>query len=77
MEKACTHPAEVASALLGHDPRGAQVQKMPCCWFACQHFIDGQGDLPRLQFWSEVAQVLQGTGRLCPSSKEHALLIRP
>ena len=77
LEKPCADATQVAGAVLSHDPRGAQFQKVPCHWLAREDFIDGEEDLIRLQCWSEVTQVLDHTGRLCSPRGQHALPISP
>ncbi len=61
----------------GHDPCGAQFQKVS--WFgpAREHFVDGHEHLLRFQFWAEVTKLLDRTGRLCTPFRKHALPIGP
>ena len=58
LEEGGADATQVARAMLGHDPRRAQFQKVPSFWLAREHFVHRQQHLMRLQFWSEVTQVL-------------------
>ncbi len=48
LEEGPSHPTQVAVAVLGHDPRCAQFQKVPGFRSAREHFIHGQQHLLRL-----------------------------
>ena len=54
-----------------------QFQKVPSFWLVYQHFVHRQEHLLRRQFWSEVAQLLDGTRRLRPPGRQHTLPVSP
>ena len=45
LEEGCAHATQVARAVLGHDPRRAQFQKMPGFRLAREHFVHRQQHL--------------------------------
>jgi hypothetical protein len=77
LEERRADPTQVTIALLGRTPRRASFQKVPCCWLARQHFVEGHEELLRLQVWSEVAQLLDRPGYLPTPGRKHTLPICP
>ena len=77
LEERYAHTTQVTRAVLGHDPRSTQFQKVPGFWFAREYFVHCQQRLIRLHLWSEVTHLLDCTRRLRSASREHALPVCP
>ena len=71
------YATQITMAMLGHDPRCAQLQKMTCFGATREHFIHSEKHLVWLQFRFEVAEFLNWTCHLGTSGSEHALPVGP